>query len=79
MRYVVARIEEEKKATTYRFYVTDALYAIGKLNVRYSTLVTGKEEKRTEAEIVSGIRDKLAKLEGGEVDGFDGVNGNARS
>lgn len=73
----MAEIEEEKRATTYRFYVTDALYAIGRLNVRYSTLVSGKEEKRTSTEIIEGIRGKIEALEGGEVDGSNDVNGNA--
>ena len=60
MRYVSARIKLDRREEAYRFYVTEALKALGDLNIRYVDLLTPQiEETRTSEEIVNHIRGKL--------------------
>ncbi len=79
MRYVISKIAEHNQAVTYRFYVTDALKVIVEnvhkigggsiLKVRYSDLITHKEEKdddRTAEDIITHIKTGLKKLENGD-------------
>lgn len=45
MRYVMARLEEELRDITYRYYVTDFMYAEGcnkKMAHRYVDIIDGK-------------------------------------
>lgn len=63
MRYVAARYEQEQRDRAYRFYVTDALKAIGNLNLRYADII--KDDAVEDAdpdEIISRIRGKLKRL-----------------
>lgn len=62
MRYVSARLEQNLRDDAYRFYVTDALKAIGGLDKRYYDIIEFKppiEETRTPEEIIANIRGKL--------------------
>lgn len=63
MRYAVARIEKENRDTAYRIYLTDALKAIGGLNVRYADLINSdvKEEANPE-EIKNRLLGKIGEL-----------------
>lgn len=56
---------EYQKEELYRIYVTDALKAAYKLNIRYKDLFA-KPETRTSDEIISGIKGKLKQLGGSE-------------
>lgn len=60
----VSAFLQEKKKELYRVYVTDALKAQFKLNIRYADIFK-PPEKRTAKEIISGISEKLNSL-GGE-------------
>lgn len=62
MRYVAARLEEYARSRAYRIYVTDALKAIGRLDIRYEDLFK-PVDKRTPDEIISGITEKLKGVE----------------
>ena len=45
MRYVMARLETERREDTYRYYLTDSFYCNGQnqhLTVRYFDLLNGK-------------------------------------
>ena len=45
MRYVLARLDTERREDTYRYYLTDSLYFNGEnkhLTVRYIDIVNGK-------------------------------------
>lgn len=75
MRYVKARMQQSILDKTYRIYVTDSLkmisentskYAGGSsFSVRYWDVIKKPvNETRTSEEIISGIKDKLMKLEG---------------
>ena len=75
MRYVKARMQQSILDKTYRIYVTDSLkmisentskYAGGSsFAVRYCDVIKKPvNETRTSEEIISGIKDKLMKLEG---------------
>ena len=67
MRYVTAKARKEAEAEAYRFYVTDALYLIGHLNIRYAELIKpAPVETRTADEIIQGITGKLSRIVGGE-------------
>ena len=60
MRYVLARIEQNNRDEAYRFYVTDALKALGGFDKRYADIIEFKPpEKRTPDEIINNIRSKL--------------------
>ena len=39
MRYVLARIKQESRDEAYRFYVTDALKALGGFDKRYADIM----------------------------------------
>ena len=66
MRYVRAKYVQENEAEAYRYYITDALKAIGGLNVRYADLLKPMPvETRTADEIIQSISEKLSQL-GGE-------------
>lgn len=63
MRYVAARRDQERCDRAYRFYVTDALKAIGNLNLRYADIIkTDAVEDANPDEIISRIRGKLKRL-----------------
>lgn len=51
----------------YRYYITDALKAIGQLNNRYYDIVHGKtvEETRSAEEIIEHLSNGLDRLAGG--------------
>jgi len=81
MRYVLARMEEENRAETYRFYVTDVLQAIAhntasivagglSMNKRYFELLHNeqKQEADVQDEIsVEEVVDKIwSKIESGD-------------
>ena len=60
MRYVLARIKQESRDEAYRFYVTDALKALGGFDKRYADIIEFKPpETRTPDEIIANIRSKL--------------------
>ena len=62
MRYVLARIEKNNRDEAYRFYITDALRALGGFEQRYYDLVETRpviEETRTPEEIIANIRGRL--------------------
>ena len=45
MRYVSARLEQELREVTYRYYITDALYAQGenrRMKHRFVDIISGK-------------------------------------
>lgn len=74
MRYCIAKFRKDNLDTTYRIYVTDALkiiaentskYAGGSyMKIRFSEIINPKpEETRTADEIITGITDKLRKLQ----------------
>mgnify|MGYP007070201230 CR=1 FL=1 len=63
MRYVESECIREFKDSMYRFYITDALKAFGRLNVRYYDLVDmTPPDPRTSEEVVSHISNMLDKL-----------------
>ena len=64
MHYVSARNKQKKYDMSYRVYVTDALYFLGHLNIRFSDWVSSKnkQETRTPEEIVNHIRTGLRGL-----------------
>lgn len=69
IEYVKAKIDAEYGSLVYRIYVTDLLKGIhrglgGEVSMRYYDMVfkSGKEERRTADEIVSGIRNKLNRF-----------------
>lgn len=64
MRYVESECIHEWKDSTYRFYVTDALKAIGRLNgQRYYDIVDlTPPDTRTSEEVVGHISNMLDKL-----------------
>ena len=64
MRYAEARYLIYSRDFSYRIYVTDALKAIGGLNIRFADRFK-PAETRTSDEIIGGIKDKLQKM-GGE-------------
>lgn len=75
MRYVKARMQQGILDKTYRIYVTDSLKMISEntskrdggssFAVRYWDVIKKPvNETRTSEEIISGIKDKLMKLEG---------------
>ena len=60
MRYVLARIEKNNRDEAYRFYVTDALKAIGGIDKRDAEIIEFKPpETRTPDEIINNIRSKF--------------------
>ena len=61
MRYVNARYEEKQRELAYRFYITDALYVQGGLNMRFYDLIHEQKEpdKRAQEQKVQRLRDKL--------------------
>lgn len=63
MRYVNARYLKEYRDRMYRIYITDALKAIGNLNIRYVDFIKpSKVDTRTEQEVISDIKAKLRKM-----------------
>ena len=67
MRYVSSKYKQYVLDKAYRFYVTDALRVIGKLNMRYADIVRDLENKNDEPtetaeEIKSRIVGGLNKL-----------------
>ena len=75
IEHCVSALLERKKAEIYRVYVTDALRAAYKLDVRYADLWK-PQETRTSEEIISTLKGKLAKL-GSEKNEPIQPNGNA--
>lgn len=65
MRYVSARFTHCQREEAYRIYVTDALKALGGLDIRYADIVYGETETRTADEIIDNITSKIIKM-GGE-------------
>lgn len=63
MDHCVSAFLEYKKEELYRAYITDALKAMGNLNVRYMDYFK-PIETRTADEIISGISGKLSNLGG---------------
>lgn len=58
-----SRLEREERERMYRFYVTDALHAIGGLNMRYADLIKPEHvEVRTSEQIIGSIKSKLRKV-----------------
>jgi len=65
LRYVEARINEKNREEAYRIYVTDGLKALGGFGARYADIFDERPvETRTEAEVISGIKDKLSAVRG---------------
>lgn len=64
MRYVAARYEQEQRDRAYRFYVTDALKAIGRLNKRYADMIAEKRSvpNADPEKIKARIKSKLERL-----------------
>ena len=63
MRYVTARHDKERCDRAYRFYVTDALKAIGHLNIRYADIIKADAASGADSdEIISRIKGKLERL-----------------
>lgn len=75
LRYVVARLKQEKKDAAYRIYISDCLRNVSE-NVAYVSKISGGESKymmtrladllypkpeetRTSAEIIENLRKKL--------------------
>ena len=56
--HCVSAFLKSQKDELYRMYVTDALKAIGNLNIRYADYFK-PQETRTADEIVNGIKKKL--------------------
>ena len=57
------RYDADKRDRMYRFYVTDALKAIGQLDRRYYDLIQdGVEETRTPEEIIDHVKSGLRNL-----------------
>ena len=45
MRYVLARLETERREDTYRYYLTDSLFFSGqqkRITIRYADILNGK-------------------------------------
>lgn len=63
--YCVSAFLERRKEELYRIYVTDALKAQFRLNVRYADILK-PAETRTSEEIIEGIKGKLKNLGEGE-------------
>lgn len=57
-------MERDWRDRAYRFYVTDALKAIGSLNIRYADIVNPVKETRSAGEIINNLKDKLDKIGG---------------
>ena len=66
IEHCVSAFLERKKTEVYRIYVTDALGAAYKLDVRYADLWK-PQETRTPEEVISTLKGKLKKL-GGDKD-----------
>ena len=73
MRYVMARYGEHQRELAYRIYVSDALKIIAdntarfgggnQINERYWNIIhPAPEDNRTEEEVISHIRGRLAEL-----------------
>lgn len=56
------KFQEEK---AYKIYVTDALYHLARLNMRYADAIKSqKVEERSASEIIKGLSAKLDKIGG---------------
>ena len=61
MRYVMARLEQDRREVTYRYYVTDALYADSNnksMRLRYVDILNGKsapQDNRSGDEIAAEV------------------------
>lgn len=62
--HCVSAFLEAKKWEIYRIYVTDGLRVLGRLDQRYFDYFK-PPETRTSEEIITGIKDKLTRLGGG--------------
>jgi len=61
----MARFEREYTENIYKNYISDALHAIGQLNIRYSEIVDKSKIKHTSEsseEIIGRIRQKLQAM-----------------
>ena len=71
MRYVRARFDSDRRERAYRIYISDALKAIGSLNIRYVEML--KQSSATNAdpeEIKERICSKLEQLGKEQEDGY---------
>lgn len=70
INYIIKRHNSEQKELAFKIYVTDALYALARLNKRYFDIINKcpNESQRTSEEIVESICAQLDKLGGKEED-----------
>ncbi len=70
INYIIKRHSFEQKELAFKIYVTDALYALARLNKRYFDIIDKRhnEPQRTSEEIVESICAQLDKLGGKEED-----------
>jgi hypothetical protein len=54
----MARLDDDIRGVTYRYYVTEAIFATGIMNARYVDIVNGKwkpQDKRSGDEIAADV------------------------
>ena len=61
--HCVAALKRQNEDKAYRIYITEALRALARMNVRYIDVINPKpEETRSSEEIILGIKEGLKKV-----------------